>query len=121
MVAQAAQPRRDLIVIGDNGAGLAVGAEVLAGIETEAATQAKGPRPALAIASGVSLGGVLDHRNTVVAAHFQKRSQIARLAVEMDRQDGPGAWGDPGGDLRDVHRVGDRIDVHEYRRGADVT
>ena len=71
------------------------------------------PRP-------VGLGGVLDDRDAAAAADLQERLHVGRLAVQVDRQDRPGPPRDLALDLAQVHRVGDRIDVDEDRRGPDV-
>ena len=65
VVAEAADAGGDGVVIGDDRAGFAKGAEVLAGVEAEAADAADRADAAALMLGAVSLGGILDQRKAV--------------------------------------------------------
>ena len=68
----------------------------------------------------MSLTGILDDDEMVTTGNLQNRIHVCRLAVQVDRQDGPGALGDRCLDQTRVDGVGLRVDVHEHGRGAAV-
>ena len=107
-------------VIGDDHAGLAVGAEVLARVETEAGHVAHtADAPALVLCS-VGLATVLDHHQTVLLGDLENRVHVGRLAIQVYWDDRLRLVGDRRLQCRHVQRERLRIDVDEDRRGAGV-
>ena len=86
-VAQHAHRLRLLVVVGDDDAALATGAEVLARIEAEAAGQADAAGARASIFSAVRLAGILDDGNAVALGDRRDRVHVGHLAVEMDGHD----------------------------------
>ncbi len=75
-------------------AALAVGTEVLAGIEAEAAHVAEAADATALVLGAVRLAGILDHDQAVAARDLEDRIHVGRLAVQVHRDDGLGARGD---------------------------
>jgi hypothetical protein len=94
----------------------AVGAQVLARIEAEAAGVAEAADRAVLVDRAVRLARVLDHLEPVALGDLEDGVHVGRVAVEMDRHDRLRLRRDLRLDLVDVHRERDRIDVDEHRR-----
>src|SRR4051812_8524521 len=93
-VAELVDAGGDLVRGGDDGAGVAVGTDVLPGIEAggrgdpeAAARPAVAPRP-------LRLGGVLDQGEPAGLGDLSDRLQVRHLAEEVDGEDGPGPRSD---------------------------
>ena len=120
VVTQRSQSIGDLGVVGDDRPGLAVGTEVLAGIETEAATESQGSGTLSVVSGTMGLRPVLDHRNTMPPTDFQERRHVRRLSVEVDGQDRLGPGSDALFDLEHIHCIGDGVHVDEDRGRSDI-
>ena len=118
--AQEAQLLRPLGVVGHHRAALAVGAEILAGIEAEAAEVAHRAAPPPVVLGAVRLARVLDDGDALAPRDVENRVHVGRLAVQVHGNDGFRPRGDGGFELRRIHRPIARLDVHEHRRGARV-
>ena len=77
-----------IFVLTDHRSGVAKGAEIFAGIETERRGIADRSDALSAPASAVRLGCVFDHFQIVLARDLHDRVHVARLAVKVDRDDG---------------------------------
>jgi hypothetical protein len=120
VIPQAADVRRKLRIIGRHQAGIAEGAEVLAGEEREAADCPERSR-LLPLAGGANrLGGVFDHRNVVLRGEFEQRRHVGAQAVEVNRDDGARARGDRRADPVGIQHQRLVVDVNEDRRRADA-
>src|SRR5439155_7335253 len=69
MNAKRGQTRGPIWVIGNNHAGVAVGAEVLAGVETETTESAQGAGAFVLVFRAEGLGRILDDRQLVALRH----------------------------------------------------
>ncbi len=67
----------------------------------------------------MSLARILEQRQLVSTGNREQRVHIGGLAVEMHRQERARARGDGSLRLHRVHGVGDRVNVHEDRAGAN--
>ncbi len=119
-VAQHPDRARVLGVVGHHHAALAIGAQVLAGVEAEAGHVGDAARAPALVFGAVRLAGVLDDHQSMPAGDLQQRIHVGRLAVQADRNDRLGLVGDRRLERRDVHREGLRIDVDEDCLGARV-
>ncbi|OPZ76002.1 MAG: hypothetical protein BWY77_02004 [bacterium ADurb.Bin431] len=106
-----------LVVIGDHHTAVAEGAEIFAGIKTEAAIGAEGARLAALILRAVGLAGILNHRQVVAPGDGHHLVHAAAVAVEMDRDDRPRARADLFLDEIGIDAEGEGIDVDQHRRG----
>jgi hypothetical protein len=93
VVAQHPDPLGQRVVVGDNGAALAQRAEVLAGVEAEAAGPTHRPRagPCAARASvlgGVGLARILDDLDAELLSEAEDCVHVDGESVEVDRDDG---------------------------------
>src|SRR5712692_2042420 len=115
VVTEQPQARRDLFRIGDDHPGVAVGAEVLAGIEAEAAQFTERPGLAAAVAGADGLRVVFDHLEAAARRHLEDGVHCGGQAVEMDRDDGTGFRRNLRFEQRrvEVERAG--LDVREHR------
>ena len=120
VVPEHADLRGQFRVIGGDRAGLAEGAEVLAGIEAEAAGHTEGAGFAALVEGAVRLAGILDHRQAVPPGDLQDRVHVGRLPEKMDREDGLGPRRDGLLDQVGVHGVGLLVDIDEDRLGPAV-
>ena len=110
-----------LRIVGDHGAALAIGAQVLTGVEAETTQVAHTAGPPALVLGAMGLGGILDHHQVAPAGDLQNRIHVGRLAIEMHRNNGFRFGRDGGFDLRGVDGVRRGVDVHENRRGPGVT
>ena len=83
---------RHLFVLGHDGAGLAEGAEVLAGVEAKAAGCAQGSCFFAFVRGAVGLAGVFDDNEVELASDFEDRVHVGRLAVKVDGDYGLRPW-----------------------------
>jgi hypothetical protein len=119
VVGEAAYPLGQLGVGGDHRAGVAEGAQVLAGIEAEARGHAERAGPPVVPLATVRLGGVLDQRNARPRGDGGQAVHVGHVAVELDHDDRAGARGDGRGQDLGGDQEGVRVDVDEGRNGAD--
>ncbi len=112
--------RSEFRVAGGHHAALAARAEVLARIEAEAAEVAEAAAAAALVLGAVGLRGVLDDDQAALPRDGEDRVHVGRLAVEVHRDDRLRARRDGGLELRRVHRVGARVNVHQPRARARV-
>ena len=87
VVAQQAQPVRDVVVVGGDHAAFA-GRDVLRRVEREGRHPEAADAPAVD-GRAVSLGRVLDDRGTVPPGDRRDRRHVGRLAVEVHRHHDP--------------------------------
>ena len=120
VVAQPAQARGELGVVGGDRAAVAEGAEVLAGIEAPGDGVAMGAEALALIAGAMGLGGVLDDPQAMAAGDGEDGVQVGGLAVEVHRDQGAGAGGDGGRDACRVNVKGARVRLHRDRGGAGL-
>ena len=76
------------------------------------------PRAHLTPARAVRLRAVLDDLEAVRSGEGSQARHIARLAVQVHRNDGPGAGRQLPFQQVQVHVARVRLDVHEHRRRA---
>ena len=88
-VSQQGNPPRELGLIADDRPALAIGTEVLAGIETETTEIADRSRAAAFVFSAMRLRRVLDDDEVVAAGNLHNRIHISHQAVQVDWQDRP--------------------------------
>ena len=120
MVAQRPRQPSEVIAVRGERAALAVGAQVLGGVEAEGGRLAEAAHAPAAVARAVGLAGILDDGQVVARGDRQDGVEIRRPAVEMHRHDRPRVRGDRGLDALGVEVGGARIDVHEQRARPDV-
>ena len=77
----------EIVVVGDDGPAVAVGAEVLAGIEAERPGDAERPRLLALERREMGLGAILDEMEPVLVADRLDGLDVRRLAEEMDGDD----------------------------------
>ena len=63
------------------------------------------------------LARIFNEGEFVLAGDGVDRVHVARKAVDVDRQDGPGAVGDPAFDGSRIHRECGRVGVGKHRQG----
>lgn len=119
VVCEKTGPAGEIVVVRDNGAGVAVGAEVLARVEAEGAGQAEGAGLTPPEGREMGLGAVLEHGQAAAVANFLDAVDGGRLAVEMDGYD---CFRPARKFLLDLVRVYVEIfvDVHEDGTGAGL-
>src|SRR5438093_6105766 len=120
VVAQRARQQSHPVAVRGERAALAVGAEVLGGIEAEGGGPAEAADAPAVVARAVGLAGILDDGDVVASGDRQDGIEIRGPAVEVHRHDCPRARGDRGFDALGVEVGGSGTDVHEHRPGADV-
>ena len=91
-------------VAGGHRAALAVGAQILAGIKTEARYLPDAADGAAFVLSAVCLCGVFDYNQAVSLRYFHNRVHVGGLTVEMHGQDGLRARCDGSLNRSRVHR-----------------
>ena len=101
-------------------AAFAAGAEIFAGIKTEAGNVAERADDFALVFRAVRLRGVLDQRQLVLSANRQNRVQVERMAVKMHGHDGLGARRDGAFDELRIEIERGVVNVHINRLGADV-
>src|SRR5213079_1912974 len=84
----------EVIAVRGERAPLAVGAEVLGGVEAEGGRLAEAADAPAAVARAVGLAGILDHGEVVTRGERQDGIEIGGPAVEMYGHDRPRARGD---------------------------
>src|SRR5690606_15724683 len=107
-------------IAGDDNAAFAIGAEVFAGIEAEAAGDANAAGALSIIFGAMGLAGILDDGEPVASGDDQDVVHRGHLPVKVNRQDGLGARGDGTLDLVGVDVESFGVDVDEDRAGADI-
>src|SRR5215510_1615618 len=80
-----------MCVIGDNHAAVTIGAQVLGGEETQAASHSKSTSWLITIARTDRLGTIFNHEHFVTRSNFHNAIHFARLSVQMNRNDSFGA------------------------------
>ena len=113
-------PRRGnpLGVVRHERAGVAVGAEVLAGIEAETRDVGKRRDRASFVLRSMRLRGVADDAQAVLLRQRQNRIHVRRLTIEMHRNDGLGLRRDLLFELPDVDVVSDGVAVTKHHPRA---
>jgi len=109
----------ELVVVGEDGAAVAIAAERLAGEEAGAGDGAEVARHAALVAGAEALRGVFDHRDAVLGSDGVDGVEVGALAVQAHRDDGLGLGRDGGFEQRRVEVVGARIDVDIHRLGTE--
>jgi len=108
------------VVVGEDGAAVAVASQRLAGEETGATQSAQVATLLTLVFSAEDLGGIFDDRDVAVAGRDGVDGvHVRRLAIEADRHDRLGLGGDPGLDLGRVDVAGVGLDVHEDGGGTN--
>jgi hypothetical protein len=120
VVPELADPGQQCLVVAGDGACVAVGAEVLAGIEAEAGEIPDASAPLAVDLGAMGLRGVLDEGQAMTRRDRTELRHVRRLAVEVDRDDGPRPRADRRLDAVGIEVERARMDVHEDRRRPDV-
>src|SRR5690606_4377442 len=108
----------DRVVIGEDGAAVAIAAQRLAGEEAGASDGGQVAALAALVRGAEALRGVFDDGNAVARGDGIHFVHVAHLAVQRHRHDGLGARRDLGFDQRGIDITGVGLDVDEYRPGA---
>ena len=66
------------------------------------------------------LGGIFDQKNIATSGNRKHRVQVRHLAKQMDRENGPGAWGDDGFDPGRVQIIGQGVNIDKDRSGSET-
>src|SRR5665647_2465374 len=106
-------PAGQLLVVCGYHSGVAVGPQVLAGVEAEAGGRPNAAHLAALVLRAVGLAGVLQNRQTMEVGDLQNGVHVHRLAVQVHRHDHLGLRGDLLLDPGWVYVVGAGIDVHK--------
>jgi hypothetical protein len=114
VIARAAQALGEGVVIGDNGAGIADGAEILGGIKAEAAGAAKSAAHAGAQPRAVGLGAVLDDFESMLCSEGADGVHAANFAEEVGHADRAGPGSERRGEAGWVHVEGFELGFDEY-------
>ena len=117
-VAEHAQPRGQVVAVGDDGAALAAGAEVLARVEAEATDIAEAAGAAALVLCTMRLGRVLDHDEAIGIGEREQGRHVGHAAMQMHRQDRPGSTGQHLGNGRRIERSRARLDIGQHRPGT---
>ncbi len=112
-VAQQRDPLRQRRVGGHGRAALAIGSEILARVEAEAADIADRSGAAALVFGSMGLSCILDHDEPVATGDLHDRIHIGHQPVQMHRHDRLRARRDRGFDGRRIHGPGDGIDIDE--------
>lgn len=107
--------------MGDQSAGIAETAKILAGEEAVSAEIAHGAAGAASIAGTDGLGGVFDDLKAVLLSEGKDSVEIGTLAEEVDGDDGFGFGGDFGFGVGQVDVEADGAGVDKDGGGADAT
>ena len=119
MVAEEPEPLRERRVVRHAHASLA-GRDDLVAIEREAADRAERADAATPALGSVRLRGVLEHGETVPVRDRHDRIHVARMAVQVDRDDGARPGGDPRFEACRIELPGLGIRVREHGRGRAI-
>ena len=118
MVAQGSGPGGEIGIPGHQHARVPAGPQVFGGIKTRD-PDAPDPSHRIVPEPGPDgLGGVLDHRQVVVPGDLSNPIHGRRLTVEMDGEDGGGAFGDQALDTGGIEVEAGRANVREDRSGS---
>jgi len=120
VVGQTLSPVGHFLIVGDHDAGVTVGAQIFAGVETVTGHIAQDALPLTVVSGAVGLGGVGNNLQVVLSRQFPDRVHVGRLAVKMHRDDGFCFWGYGSFDLGRVDVQGGIVHVHEHRRGTGM-
>ena len=113
VVAQDARTACQLLVVADQQPAVAVGSEVLGGVEGEGARVPQGSQAPVAVAAAEGLGGVLDHAQIVTPREREERVHLRGVAEQMHGEQGPRVRGEALLDARRIQVVGVALDVGE--------
>ncbi len=87
----------------------------MGGIEAEGRHIAEGAEHLIVVGGAERLAGVLDDIELVFAGEGHQRPHIDRVAQEMDRKDGPRAFGKRRLQLGHVQIICPHLGIHEDR------
>ena len=124
MIAQREQAERLVVVIGEDGAAVAIAAERLGGIEARRRISSKRTDLAPSEARAEALGRVADHEHAVRLGDLVDGIVVRRLAVEIDRDHATRLksaflrLADRGFEALDIHVESIATNIHEHRRSA---
>ena len=113
-VAQPPDSSGEFGIAGAHGTAVAKRPEVLGGVEAVGGGHTGRAHGDTIARCQVGLTAVFDERQSVSLGQRGERSQVRRLAIQMDRQHGGGAWPNQRRDGRRVERQTLRVDVGEY-------
>ena len=113
VISQQAELIRQFGVVGDDGASIAKGTQVLAGVETKTSCIAQRPCPPIVILRTVCLGRILDDFQAVSVRDASESSHAGTLSVKVHGNDRLSPWSDRLLDQIGVDRVVQRVDVDE--------
>src|SRR3989442_9831784 len=119
MIAQQTKFLRQLFIVRNDRAGLAVRAEVLARIKTETAGIAARSDSRRFVFSAVRLRGIFNHAQVMTLRDVEDWIEVDSLAVKMHRNDRARVRSDGSFYLRRADRVRNRIDIDEDRLRAE--
>jgi hypothetical protein len=106
-------PDRPFVVAGDDRPAVSIGAQVLAGIETEATDIPDRTDSPAFVHGAMGLGRIFHNLQTVLRSDFQNGIHVGRLPVKVNRKDGLR----PGGNFffyfRHIDVVGSGVDVYK--------
>ena len=114
IVAKCARAARDGLVVGEEGTCVAIGAEVLPGVEARRRGDGNGGGPPSPSRRTLRLCGILDEHEAERGELLHRR----HLAIEMHRDDRPGARPDLPSYLGDVDQEMVGVAVDQHRHGA---
>lgn len=113
-----AQHLGQFVVVGKDGAAVAIAAQGLAREEAGAGHGAQIAAFAALVGGAKTLGGVFNHRNAVLGGNGVDGVKVRALAVQADGNDGLGTRGDGRFQQGRVQVVGAGVNVHIHRLGA---
>ena len=123
--AQAPQDLRELVVVGEDRAAVAVAAERLGGKEARAGRVGQRPDLAVAIGRAEGLRGVVDHEQLLRVGDRGDRGVVGGLAEQIDRDDRLrlepelARHRDRAGEALRIEIEAPLLHVHQHRRRAD--
>ena len=101
--AQALELIPELGIVGDDGPGIAVGTQVLSGVEGKATDVPKGADLGITPAGPEGLRAILDHAQFACPGDRKDCVHVRAVAVQMDRENAAGAFGDGRLDQERIH------------------
>ena len=107
------------IVTGKDRAAVAIASQRLAGKETGTADGAEIAAFPAFVFGAETLGGILNHGQTVPVRNRIERIHVGRLAVETDGHNGPGLCGDGRLDQPGIDVTGIRFNINKDRPRAE--
>ncbi len=120
VVPVAAHPLRPVVAVEGDHAALAEGGDVLGGVEAEGRDVGQRTGPAAVVGGAERVGAVLDHRDGAGPGELHDGVHVRRAAAVVDQDHGPGPVGDQRLQRGRVHVQGERVDVAEPDRDAQV-